>query len=511
MILRDKVLIGLTLVALQLPTVSIADSTLQSTIDNRIEITLGSKIPNPYSVDELFDVQASDDEKQAAVTHFYIKFKPETADDEAALNNTSNITLSIAPLDYELEQGGNYFRDDSRPMGSRASQYALVKVNQTLPDVPYDILDRLVQPEPTATQRANLTTKGKPRRRLGGSITAWDNDSNSYVPIVGMKITAIGGWFQTYHTTTNASGKFYVPKHFWGFSFSYAWENENFLVNYAKNATFGAAGGITLSLPLIHLDWSNYTKHVKIGNTVTTLTNQELAAHAYRAAHHYFHGDILGTTRPLSRYTVPDLIPIFDKSIKFTIGINPHKVLNWASLGATYYFGPSWEVNERVLLFPGELQGKPSEYLYYLTIHEIAHAIHFDQILNLPSTYPNQNCPSTGCVDAKLRESWAVGVANQITRTRYEGFSSANTQSYKGPYTGLINDLVDDDNLPAVDQVSGYTVKQIESVLKEAVDLRSLVALLENRFDNPTENYLQPLLEYWLEKAKASPPGPAHR
>lgn len=507
MILKERILIGLTLVALQLPTASIADSMLQSTIDNRIEITLGSKIPNPYSVDEIFDVQASDDEKQAAVTHFYIKFKPESADDEAVLNNTSDISLSIFPLDYELEHGGTYFRDDSRPIGSRASQFAVVKVNQPLPNIPYDVIDQLVQP---ATQRDAMASKGKPRRRLGGTITAWDNDSNSYVPIVGMKIKAFGGWFQTYYTTTNASGKFYVPKHFGGFVVSYKWENSKFIINRATTVLrdiddlFGP--GITIATPLTQIYWSGYTKHIKIGDTTRALTHQTLAAHAYRAAYHYFYGDVLATTRPFSQFYTPI-------RKKFEIGINQNKVLDWAILGASHYFGPTINISARVLLFPTDLKGMPSQYLYYLTLHEMAHTVHFDRILNLWGSYPSypmESCDGD-CVENGLRESWGVGLANQITRTHYRDFLSTDYQPYKGAYTGLINDLVDDDNLPAIDQVSGYTVKQIESVLKEAVDLRSLVELLENRFDNPTENYLQPLLEYWLEKAKASPPGPAHR
>lgn len=500
--------IVIPLISLHLsPHVSANDS-VQSFIDNRIEITLGSRIQNPYSVDNVVGTNASEEEKQSAVTHLYIKFKPDTANDEALLHNTSNITLSISPLDYELEQGGNYFRDDSRPIGSRGSLYAVVNVNEPLPDVPYDVLDRLVQPEASATQRASISNKGKPRRRLGGSITAWDNESNSYAPIVGMNVTAFGGWFQTYQTTTNASGNFYVPKHFDGFILSYAWENSKFKINNAKKILpeIGVLHGTTLAIPLSETHWSHRTKHIKIKDTTRTLTHRKLAAHAYRAAHHYFYGDILGTTRPFSRFYTPF-------HTKFEIGINQHKVLNWATLGASYYFGPTPNSSARVLLFPGELKGKSSQYLYYLTLHEMAHTVHFDRILNLWGsypTYPFASCPND-CVEPALRESWAVGLANQIARTHYDDFQSTDTQPYKGAYTGLINDLIDDDNLPTADQVSGYTVRQIESVLKKADDLPSLVTLLEVHFDNPTENYLQALLNYWMDFYQAGPASPVHR
>lgn len=95
-------------------------------------------------------------------------------------------------------------------------------------------------------------------------------------------------------------------------------------------------------------------------------------------------------------------------------------------------------------MFPTDLKGMPSQYLYYLTVHEMAHTVHFDRILNLwgsYSTHPMESCYSR-CVEDGLRESWGVGVgvglANQITRTHYKDFYQSTTNPIKALTQALL-------------------------------------------------------------------------
>ncbi|MDF1551397.1 MAG: hypothetical protein P1P88_26485, partial [Bacteroidales bacterium] len=71
--------------------------------------------------------------------------------------------------------------------------------------------------------------------------------------------------------------------------------------------------------------------------------------------------------------------------------------------------------------------------------------------------------------------------------------------SYRiGDYTGLVQDMVDGiSSAYNYDQVSGYTMNQIEQALKGAKKWEDWKNNLKNKYDNVTENLLDDLFNHW--------------
>lgn len=122
-----------------------------------------------------------------------------------------------------------------------------------------------------------------------------------------------------------------------------------------------------------------------------------------------------------------------------------------------------------------------SSQIYATTIHELAHASHWE----LRKNNWNNNTPT------KVKESWARGVQWELTRMKYTGY----IPPYFGDYTGVVQDLIDVKS--GYDQVSGYTIKQIEDVLGNTSSWGSWKNNLKNRYNNATENNLDAVFNRW--------------
>ena len=120
-------------------------------------------------------------------------------------------------------------------------------------------------------------------------------------------------------------------------------------------------------------------------------------------------------------------------------------------------------------------------------------------------------------------ESWAEGVETIVTNDRYLGLdpdyiatNSVNTTTFRfwndwrqnsealrmNEYTPIVADLIDDFNQNLenpdfpIDEVSGYTLQQIQSALNNSRNLEQWRQKLQWNFDNPTENNLEELFNY---------------
>ena len=115
------------------------------------------------------------------------------------------------------------------------------------------------------------------------------------------------------------------------------------------------------------------------------------------------------------------------------------------------------------------------------TIHELAHSSHWKMAWWTFQT-----------VDERVAESWARGVQWELTRMVYPNYRN----SYFGSYTGVVEDMIDNDNSSG-DKVSGYTIREIENSLmyqKNWDDWRNKII---NDHTNPTENNLSALFTRW--------------
>jgi hypothetical protein len=80
----------------------------------------------------------------------------------------------------------------------------------------------------------------------------------------------------------------------------------------------------------------------------------------------------------------------------------------------------------------------------------------------------------------------------ELTRMVYPNYRN----SYFGSYTGVVEDMIDNDNSSG-DKVSGYTIREIENSLmyqKNWDDWRNKII---NDHTNPTENNLSALFTRW--------------
>ena len=118
----------------------------------------GKKLENPYSVKNmkqaLLNVKQklgqpqskSGEDFSIETTHLYVKFNPQSLEEEKLLQEDSTIIVSDYPLDYdystaELEQMGY---DNPDVIGS---YYTAVPKDQPLPNIPKTILEELYIPE----------------------------------------------------------------------------------------------------------------------------------------------------------------------------------------------------------------------------------------------------------------------------------------------------------------------------------------------------------------------------
>jgi hypothetical protein len=84
----------------------------------------------------------------------------------------------------------------------------------------------------------------------------------------------------------------------------------------------------------------------------------------------------------------------------------------------------------------------------------------------------------------------------------YPGYPGGSTS--RGKYTQVVVDMLDSPSdvnngseLLAQDNVSGYTIRQIEDALNEQAKWDAWKTNIKNRYNNETENNLDALFSYW--------------
>ena len=191
-------------------------------------------------------------------------------------------------------------------------------------------------------------------------------------------------------------------------------------------------------------------------------------AMVHRAAHHYYYKDIKGLRRPPFDSDMPSRMKIaaIDKDSDDK-GFNGDYSF-WRGLGGVL---PTIRIYQR---------NNCDEY-YGTTIHELAHSSHWKMAWWTFQT-----------VDDKVKESWARGVQWELTRMVYTDY----TNKYFGTYTGVVEDMIDND-YSIGDNVTGYTIRQIENSLMYQKTWNDWKNKIKNDYENTTENNLDQLFNYW--------------
>lgn len=466
--------------------------------------------------------------KEMVATHYYLKFIPRNDADYAKLKLDSNLVVYPFPLDAETSPYSGSYRDPSVPAGVPTYQYAAVPVGYALPDVPYVKLEDLYLPdERQAKNKVVLRGEGQSAYAVStrmlvdesicgngagpkpvdytrkeeqnedceagigsggggggndpfragenwkphGRLTMYDESLKKTIGVEGVKVRA-RRWFTTYTGISDHDGYYAVdgwytrPANYW-----LDFERYDFSVNNPAGQPHEVNG------PKIEAAWNvdfdGYSKYV---STI------------FRAAFHYYHKDIQGLRRPPqnSFWKTQLKIRAVPES-NATVGgfhLPQLRILNMAE--------SIWIYNPTFL----------PEDIYATTIHELAHAVHWDMAA---SDYRN-------CND-NVSESWSVGVQWTLTKMEYPGYYGRPNGTLN--YTNWVMDLID---LPGQeytkkapnegywfygmgapeDRVEGYNIVQIQNAL---IGVRNLEAWRNNLFyqyENNTENNLDALLAYWV-------------
>lgn len=479
------------------------EATLTPSNEKSYATDVGIKLQNPYSVSNMQQALSNllGNQKEARdsvfTSHYYVKFMPHNDDELSLLKNDTSLHLYQYPLDYEIREGSTTFQDPLVPEGEPTFQYAAVEVDFVFPLIDYEILERLFIPEQVIGVDAlvrvsvdelvtealritdNLDKNEGPTDasnwRPAGTMKVWDDNYNSYVPIQHLKVKA-RRWFTTHEGITNKDGY------------------------YSCNGTFKREANYSLQFERYDFEirdsWlgtANINGPKKKGNWDLNMYNdeKEFWATIFRATSHYYYDDIHNLRRPPQN-------SFWNTQLKLR-AIYEANSSNGSHCAACLFLG----LGSAIKIYNPQNESRA---IYGTTIHEIAHASHWNM------DHGNYN---NG--ELILLETWARGVQRDLTRIVYPTYSLDFSYSRRA-YTGLVEDLLDgnktrtsyyyylnEDN-PWVsltksysDQVSGYSIRQLEDALKSERTWNDWKNKIKNLYNNATENNLDASFNYWAD------------
>lgn len=210
----------------------------------------------------------------------------------------------------------------------------------------------------------------------------------------------------------------------------------------------------------------------------------------HRAAHHYYYKDIKGLRRPPQN----DLL---STQMKIRAYNEENDKINGSHKEERRFLG----LGNQIKIYNPQNQSKD---IYATTIHELAHASHWDLSR---SDFDDS--------ESVVKESWARGVEWELTRTVYSGDQPVYGRLN---YTGIVQDMIDgfgskgtlfwwdyeeeDWGSPNLyksyyDSISGYTVRQIEDAIEGQKTWSSWKNNIINKFENDTEDSLNNSFTFW--------------
>jgi hypothetical protein len=303
-----------------------------------------------------------------------------------------------------------------------------------------------------------------------GRIRTYDNSMpDPYLARLGYNVAVPGAkvrarkWFTTKTALTDPNGYFRINHSFRGsVNYSIVWERTDWdiRVNNIGQAIYNG--------PKSSGSW----------NPIITGGASRMCAMVHIALNQYYYGQRFGLKSPpkSSFWKTTLKLSVYEEKPDWTGSANGHHCKNCRFMGMA----------SRLRIYDNT---ESSRQLYSTTIHEIAHASHWELRKN------NWNDSNTSSL---LKETWAPGVALMFTQDRY-GISSKNVIAVT---FFIIQDLIDVDN--AVNQsyrdvekdpVSGFSLKDIENVLLYSNNMNSLKQQLKLNYNYETDEDIDILFE----------------
>ena len=341
------------------------------------------RLENPYSVANMKKALASLQSKnrrnygdvEIKATHYYVKFTPNNEKEYSAVKADSLIELYDHPLDVE-----EWIIPEAIALANGMEErppvlWCAVAVGHPLPEgCPYEILEHLyipdedkIRPDRSYQQERpfaytlvdealRLTGNLKPQRqsqRMGkwrpkGRITVWDDNLNHFVGVEGVKVRA-RRWFTTHTGFTSSLGYYNCDGRFrWEANYSIVWERYNFSIQDGWLSRAGFDG------PKTNKKW----------NWAITKDVQKYYATIFRAAQHYYYKSIKELRRPPQN-------SFWKTQLKIRAYNESNDNLNGSHCAGCRFLG----LNSAIKMYNPQ---RDSDKLYGTTIHELAHASHWN-------------------------------------------------------------------------------------------------------------------------------------
>ncbi len=446
------------------------------------------------------------DDFEITPTHLYVKFTPKNEQELDILMVDSTLVLYDYPLDYEIAINGDFYRDPDIPEDQPTPQYCAVKVTYPfaqsnskvkgnaklmenvektilaelfIPDEEFDIddtgstnktdnatmkkingkmvsvelIDALVEEALRITNNLDKSVKQNKTSKImrgswrpAGRIQVWDDFIGGYVGVEGAQVRA-RKWFTTHRGWVGADGYYSCDGTFK--------RKANYSIDWDRNGVFylqdGWLNGATNHGPKQEGNWDLNLKDNK----------QEYYATIFRAAHHYYYKDIKGLRRPPQN-------SFLKTKLRIRACYETDDDRNGSHKPSRRFLG----LGSAIKIYNPE---NKTEEIYGTVIHELAHASHWGMdrsnyltMNDCDDTFLGLSCSG----DAKVAESWAVGVQWELTRIIYPTYRGRSWNTTQPKYTPVVIDMIDnfgDDNGGSenleIDNVDGYTIRQIEDAL----------------------------------------------
>jgi len=495
------------------------------------KITLGNKLENPYSVENMQKAytrltsssRTTATESPVRTTHYYVRFLPQDGMQYDKLKSDTLLKLYIIPFDYEVKTHGWDYHDPTLPAGSITWQYTTVKADYTFdPTIKHEILASLYLPETDSqlsqntagmrlagksfvdalvdealiltknysdTLKVNTAANGRTAWDPRGTVQVFDTRLARLIPLVGVQMRA-RRWFDIREGYTNNAGYYQLPGFKREANYALFYESPHFDV---RTGTFGQA-------------WIDGPKQDTPWDVTLQDGVQRFYAHVYRGAHRYHHGDIGGLRRPNFPFRIK--YAAHDKSGSAQ-GVN---IGNWSAFA----------INPNILIYRYSSSNREyaSDEIFSTTCHETCHSTH---VLAMNAGYIQYSQ-----VNTFIAESWPVAVEWFITRMEYMERGIPNyadpfyvvgatfpidrgrqdwirgAANFNSDYSPVFIDLIDNFNQNPifggpVDNVSGYTLSGIESTfLKNVYGSISLrTALKNNKPAGVTDAQIDELMSFY--------------
>lgn len=436
------------------PRESVPFSTSSEESVSHEEIVLGKKLDNPYSLHNVKEALAAVYPTRAggmdlAPTDLYVRFLPGNEEELNVLNGLG-IDLLDHPVDYEILQDGDYYHDPSVPEDRMTWQYAVVKPDFVFPEgIEYEVLDQCCIPDADGSTRGmediDWEMVEREAYRLSGNESLLVPETRGHRSKPSGRITIVDKDLKS-GRTRGVSGVKVVTNVFVRIASDYTDKDGNYEISkkYAAKPhyrlVFKNSSGFSIGLNLILLpaSMSNLGKGSPGGKDVQVDENSDGTLFRRCVVNNAAY-DYIARCRELGISAPPGNLRIWIfKFMRSSSAVMIHHGAALANETVSRFLG-MYKILVRIFAPDITIGAKGrSSYasLYASTVHEMAHASHFQQVgpvywgkferYVLESCLGAGNTYGSGCGEhagyCEVGEMWAYYMENKLYKERY-GFS----------------------------------------------------------------------------------------